>query len=415
MSRVVVVGCGQIGLPLALAFAEVGEQVLGVEISPARLSALAEGRLDPDDEGLSQRLEAALRSGRLRFAETPPRSSEPTAFILTVPTPIDRERRFVREPLDRAVAAVAAAASEGDLIAVRSTVPIGTTRALAARTEKGLLWAACPDRSVAGRAFADQFEIPHVVGGLSAAADHAASALFSRLGGARSVASPEAAEALKLFANVQRDVEFALANSFAMICEATGVDFAEVRTAGADGFARFALARPGPVGGPCLSKDVFLLVQPASGPDLGGELLVAAREVNAGLVQRLCAAIAADLDADDASHVVAILGLAFKGRPAVGDRAESFGVALERALGAGDAAITVRTWDPVSDPLAARAAAVKGASVVVLANDHAALADLTEVALAAPGAVVYDLCGVADRVSAAGLALRVLGDGARHP
>ena len=126
-------------------------------------------------------------------------------------------------------------------------------------------------------------------------------------------------------------------------------------------------------------------------------------------------AITANLDGANAGQVVAILGLAFKRRPAVRNRTESFGVALGAALVARDPAIAVRTWDPVSDPATARGAALKSASVVVLANDHPALADLTEVARLAPGAVIYDLCGVADRRSGPGLTLHVFGDGAARP
>jgi nucleotide sugar dehydrogenase len=233
--------------------------------------------------------------------------------------------------------------------------------------------------------------------------------LFSVLGEVRPVASPETAEALKLFANVQRDTAFALANQFALICEDVGVDFAELREAGAAGLPHFTMARPGPVGGPCLSKDVFLLLQPASGQEFGAELLLAARAVNARLVGRFSAAIRADLAAAGGG-TVAILGLAFKGRPPVSDRADSFGVALQAELIAAE--ISVKTWDPVSDPPEARASAIEGADVVVLANDHHALVDISDIARESPGCVVYDICGTADRRSASDLVLRVFGDGA---
>ena len=409
MSNVVVVGCGQIGLPLALAFAESGVRVLGVDTHPGRLAALVAGRLEPDHESLTGRLREALASGLLVFTDVPHSMDAQRAFIVTVPTPVDAQRRFIREPLDRALATVTAVAADDDLVVIRSTVPIGTTRSAAAKASRRFRWAACPDRSVAGRAFADQFEIPHIVSGLDARAREAALVLFSVLGEVRPVASPETAEALKLFANVQRDTAFALANQFALICEDVGVDFAELREAGAAGLPHFTMARPGPVGGPCLSKDVFLLLQPASGQEFGAELLLAARAVNARLVGRFSAAIRADLAAAGGG-TVAILGLAFKGRPPVSDRADSFGVALQAELIAAE--ISVKTWDPVSDPPEARASAIEGADVVVLANDHHALVDISDIARESPGCVVYDICGTADRRSASDLVLRVFGDGA---
>jgi nucleotide sugar dehydrogenase len=286
-------------------------------------------------------------------------------------------------------------------VVIRSTVPIGTTRAAAAALGRPLRWSACPDRSTAGRALADQATIPHIVGGLDEPSAEAAERLFAVIGPTRRVATPEAAEALKLFANVHRDMRFALANQFALICESAGVDFSEVRAAGAQGFPRFDLARAGPVGGPCLSKDVYLL-----DPAERAGLLRGGRAVNHGLVHHVAGLVRADLQA--AGGAVAILGLAFKGDPPVREQTGSFGLALAAVLrGAG---VAVRTWDPASAPASGRGSAIEGARVVILANDHPALADVSD--LARPGCVVRDLCGVADRATAAGVDLRVFGEGA---
>src|SRR5258705_114819 len=103
-------------------------------------------------------------------------------------------------------------------LAVRATVPVGTTGRLAeslATRGRSLLVAACPDRSVAGRSFVEQFSVPHIVGAMDPAAAGAIEFLFQQLGPTVAVSTPEAAEAVKLFANVQRDVTFALANQFA--------------------------------------------------------------------------------------------------------------------------------------------------------------------------------------------------------
>ncbi len=81
------------------------------------------------------------------------------------------------------MATIAAVARPADLVCIRSTLPIGATRALAASfPSAGLAFAACPDRSVAGNAYAEQFTVPHIVGGLDEAAGAQAEALFSSLG-----------------------------------------------------------------------------------------------------------------------------------------------------------------------------------------------------------------------------------------
>jgi nucleotide sugar dehydrogenase len=275
---VVVIGCGAIGLPLAVALAGAGAAVLGIDRDAAKAANLGAGRLELIDAGLGDALREGLATGRLAFAPTLVAADHGRAYVIATPTPASAAGVMDKGPLEGALADIAGVARAGDLVCVRSTVPIGATRALArAFAPLGLAFAACPDRSLAGQAYAEQFTVPHIVGGLGDEAGARAEALFAQLGAVVRTPDPETAEAIKLFANVERDVTFALANQFALICEATGVDFAGVRSAGAAGFRRFALARPGPVGGPCLTKDLSLLLasRGVDGVDTG--LLSAAR------------------------------------------------------------------------------------------------------------------------------------------
>ncbi len=408
LREVVVVGCGAIGLPLALAFAGRGRTVVGVDADPGRISDLSSASVGPDPERLDLKLRES--ADRLRFAGAVPESTAARAFVVAVSTPADQAGRFSDSALKGAAQSVVARAQGGDLIVIRSTVPIGTTRALAASLDPAgrLLWAACPDRSFAGRALSDQFAIPHIVGGLTPPAAAAAAELFEDLCEVVQVGSPETAEAAKLFLNVERDMRFAVANQFALICEQAGVDYSEARQAVARG-SDFRLARPGPVGGPCLEKDAYLLL---GSPGIGGtgELLARGRALNAGLARGLADQILAETAAP---RRVAILGLAFKGSPPVTNRAGSFGLALGQALSALDPAIDIAAWDPVSDPPSARQAALAGAAVVVLANEHPDLADLASIASVSPGAIVHDLCGVTLGLQVPpGLRVRVFGDGA---
>ncbi len=417
-SKIVVVGCGTIGAPIAVAFAAKGAVVEGVDINPERVRQLSAGSLIVDDDGLNHELAKAVTAERLSFSTELLPAAQARAFVIAAPTPIDTDQRYNGEILKAAVDAVVAVAKDGDLVAIRSTTPIGTLRGLAqaaAASGRQLLWAACPDRSVAGRSLADQYGVPHIVGGLDAASGEAAQQLFGRLGAVVRVTSPEAAEALKLFSNVQRDVMFALANQFALVCDVSGVDFEEVRTAGAAGFSRSILARAGPVGGPCLSKDVFLLAQGAEAAGADVTMLRAARQVNAGLADQLAERILRDLKSagEDQWPVVAVLGLAFKGAPPVRDRSYAFGPKLAQALGERAPGLDLRSWDPASDPNpASGAAAVAGARVVVLANEHMALADANVLKGAAPGAVVYDMCGVVSAPVDGDVVLRRFGQGA---
>jgi UDP-N-acetyl-D-mannosaminuronic acid dehydrogenase len=302
----------------------------------------------------------------------------------------------------------------GDLIIVRSTTPVGTLRHLAGfedARDRELLFAACPDRSIAGRAFAEQFSTPHIVGGLTPAASEAARRLFELLGDVEVVSSPEVAEAAKLFANVWRDAQFALSNQLALFCETKGIDFSEVRAAGGRNFARFSPPRAGPVGGPCLTKDVHLLAEGAHEDDIG--LLKAARARNEGLVDIVARRICARTDTRGGHSIVAILGLAFKGNPPTLDRRGSFALALASMLRTLRPGLELRLWDPAGEPnSAARTAALRDANIVVLANDHAALRDVAVLRGCAAHAVVFDLCGVlADGEATAGLTVERFGQG----
>ncbi len=406
---VVVVGCGGIGLAVAVAFASRGVRVLGVDIDAALVERLGRGALSLLEEGLDEALAKALANGTIRFAATIDPARGPRAFILAVPTPAD-DRGFDPRPLGETLNAVKAVAAAGDLVCIRSTAPIGAARALAAMAPQ-LRFAACPDRSIAGRALPEQFSVPHLVGGLDEASASAAEALFGVLGQTVRLPDPESAEAAKLFANIERDVTFALANQFARVCEAAGVDMASIRAAGAHDFPRFRLARPGPVGGPCLSKDLHVL---AASPALAGEpltLLRAARDLNAGLAEALAGRIAADLAA--APGPVAILGLAFKGAPPTRDVRQGFGGRVMEALASICPGAELRSWDPVLGDAAGRRLALDGACVVVLANDHPDLAKTDDWSERLwPGAVVYDTAGLLSAVPP-GLVLRRFGDGRR--
>jgi UDP-N-acetyl-D-mannosaminuronic acid dehydrogenase len=395
-SQIVLVGCGAIGLPLAVAFASRGCDVVGVDTDAARLAALQAGRMSELDEELGEAFASAVAAGRLNFQATLAPSHAQRAFVLAVPTPVDAAGTPVLASVEAAIEAIAANARDDDLLIVRATVPIGTARNLAGKLAargRRVLVAACPDRSVAGRSFLEQFSVPHIIGGVDRQAAEAAAGLFGRLGPTVQVSTPETA--VKLFANVQRDVTFALANQFALVSEQLGLDFGEIVRAGREGYARFSLARPGPVVGPCLPKDTAILASSLAEPATL-DLAIAARKLNASLLDHVANAIKQHLDRVRRPRpVVAVLGLAFKGNPPTTDRRGSFGLALAARLRADLADAALRLGEPTSDDPAERdlEAVIAGADVVVVANDHPAIVALGAGGMAQrmnAGALIYD-------------------------
>jgi len=390
---VVVVGCGAIGLSLAVAMAGAGRRVVGVDIDAGRVAALNAGRLDLLDDGLAKPFSDALGDGRLSFQADLTPADASRVYVAAVPTPADAETGWRRSMLDAAMETVGRACHSGELVCIRSTVPIGTTRAYGQGAAFDV--ACCPDRTVAGRGYLGQFETPHLIGALTASAEQGARALFGTLGPVVTVSDPETAEAIKLFANIQRDVAFALANQFALVCEAAGIDVDEVRVAGAAGYPRFSIPRPGPAGGPCLTKDVHLLQSSAALDGVDISLLLAARATNGGLAEVIAKRIEIQLAAC-ARPAVALLGLAFKGSPPTLDRRGGFADDLVRVLSQRMPDLDLRAWDPAADPGSrALQESVAGADLIVLANDHPALAGAAALAARiAPEATIIDMCGV---------------------
>ena len=423
IDSVVVIGCGTVGVPLAVAFASRGLDVLGVDIDAARVAALSAGAIDDPESGLADALREAIAHGRLRFARTCTKGTKRRAFILAVPTPVDDRGAAVMASLQAACETAIACAKDDDLLAIRSTVPVGTTRRIArdiATAARTMAVASCPERAISGRSFGEQFSVPHVVGGMDAAATRAARDLFLRLGEVVEVSAPEIAEAVKLFCNVQRDVTFALANHFALTSEALGLDIAEIERAATAGYPRFHLSRPGPVGGPCLPKDALLLEYSVSRDIVRPAFTLTARAVNASLLDHVVAAIADHLrQAGRTDPVIAVLGIAFKGDPPTSDRRGSFGVALAEQLAAAWRRSAIKTWDPVTDRDIGVESVVHGADVAIFANDHPAIKTLDIDALARamrPGGMIYDVCGGLDRARVEppnGVQLYIFGRG--HP
>jgi UDP-N-acetyl-D-mannosaminuronic acid dehydrogenase len=403
--QIIVIGCGAIGLPVAVAFATRGAEVLGIDNDATHVRKLASAELELLDDGLEEALQDSLAKGNLRFEHSIPRCSGKRIFVLAVPTPIDRRNRWVRKNMDDAFDQILSFARDEDLLVIRSTVPVGTSRALAMTAKNrnlALHVAVCPDRSVAGASFKDQFSIPHIIGGVTERSTVLAAKEFERLGAVRLVRNAETAELLKLFVNVQRDVTFALANQLAMICNGLAIDFYELTKAAGDRYPRFNVAAPGHVGGPCLTKDVYLLAESLPQQRSLVALPLCAREVNLAFLKHWTGIICDHLKAlRDPGPVVAILGMAFKGNPPTRDQRASMGQYLAANVRLQIPNAEIRTWDAeLKNSETTALKCIQNANVVVCANNHRRIMKLAPKKLASimrPGGTIFDLSGTSKR------------------
>ncbi len=404
-----VVGLGTVGLSLAVAFAAAGLRVIGVDRNAELVDDCNNGRIYHCDSHLSSAMFAT--AGPPCFAATLPQPEKGRIiYILAVGTPVGAEHGFDGNQLNAAIAELITRLRPGDLVIMRSTVPIGTTRAVSNRvaaTVGDVDFACCPDRSISGDTFREIHRLPQIVGGTTPRARARAAELFAHLGvEIVAVENVETAEAVKLIGNIQRDVLFALSNEIAMMCDESGLDAYHVIESNRRGYPRHILPPHGPVGGPCLTKDAFLYAEGLKLHGVRPELALNAREINAGVAAHAAAFIAGH-PAASKTPIIAFLGIAFKGRPETAVVDASLAGKLRAELGGLLPQAIFRGWDPAarSDAVAALGflpsktamAAVTDANVVVLANDHPAVTALPLATLASalkrPG-LMYDLWGL---------------------
>ena len=267
-ARVSIIGQGYVGLPLAVAFAEAGFPVTGLDTDPDRVAALASGHSHVADVP-SKQLQTLLRAGRYKATTEPGILAESDVIVICVPTPL---RKSKDPDISYVVAASEEAATRfrpGQLIILESTTYPGTTEELllplfqanGAKIGEDLFLAFSPERIDPGNPTFKVKDIPKVVGGITPACTRFAASLYREIvPRVHEVSTPKVAELAKLYENVFRNVNIALANEFALMCRYLGVSTREVIDAAATKPFGFMPFYPGPgIGGHCIPVDPLYL------------------------------------------------------------------------------------------------------------------------------------------------------------
>ncbi len=407
-----VVGLGYVGLTLATVLAEVGFRVIGVEKRPEVVDQTNAGRPHFTETGLQDALTRVVRTNYLVAAREFDPAEQCGTYVITVGTPLSADGLARLDMIESAARQVAEHMPDGALVILRSTVKIGTARAVVepilAASGKNYAIAMCPERTLEGKALQELRELPQIVGADTQEVRDRASAVFRRLTNSIvQVSSLESAEIVKLVDNTYRDVQFAFANEVARLCEAFEVNAHEVITSGKLGYKRTNVPLPGLVGGPCLEKDPHILAQSARSRGIDLEITRTGRMVNERQPSETMALVVDQMASRKmgAGTKVAMLGMAFKGVPATDDLRGSMSLKVLAALKRSRPDVAVHAFDPVVLPadLAAQVPgviacatleeAVSGASVVIIANNHPALGDHPPMALhdmMDPNGFIYD-------------------------
>ncbi|HYD31881.1 MAG TPA: nucleotide sugar dehydrogenase [Azospirillaceae bacterium] len=409
--NICVLGLGYVGLTLATAMADAGFRVHGVEIRDEVLDKLASGDPHFHEPGLPEKLKSVIGRGQFTFGKAPDARTDASVYIITVGTPLNACGRVRTDMVEAAARQVAEVLREGDMVIMRSTVKLGTTRAIVmptlAATCRDFDIAVCPERTLEGKALVELTELPQIVGGLTPESSARAAQMFSFLTPTTvKVASLETAELIKLVDNTYRDVVFAFSNEIARVCDRLEISAAEVVRAGKLGYPRTNLALPGPVGGPCLEKDPHILAESAAQFGVTLDITPASRRVNERQpveIAHFLRQLTSSLQGFPERPVITLMGLAFKGRPATDDLRGTMAKPVFEALKAGFPNAIWRGYDAVVSadgihrfglkPAASLEDALSGAHLAVILNNHPVFAAMPVAQLAEtmerPG-IIYD-------------------------
>src|ERR1700748_2405050 len=260
---VVIGGCGHVGLPLAIAFADRGAEVAIYAVSESAVESVNAGVLPFDEPGAAPLFERAVSSGRLRASTDPAVVGTAEHVVVVIGTPVDEHLNPNQNAIPRALSGCAPYLRDGQMLVLRSTGVPGVTalvEKMIATLGVEIEVAFCPERIAEGKAMTELFELPQIVSARSARRLERASALFRRLTDSIVELTPEEAELAKLFTNVWRYIKFAAANQFYMMANDRGLDFERIRQGLTTDYPRAAdMPGAGFAAGPCLFKDTMRL------------------------------------------------------------------------------------------------------------------------------------------------------------
>lgn len=359
--NVAVYGLGFIGLPLAVTLANVGHRVYGVDINAEVRKGVSDGKLSFREPGLEDMLGLVVENGTFSVHD---RIREPdcNVHIVAVGTPVRPDGSIDEDGVLSAAEHISPILKPGDLVQLRSTVPVGCTRSrFVKRLEEhsGMVAgtdfyvAFTPERTVEGEALRELRSLPQVVGGYTNRCLEKAAMFWSTVTHTIvRVQSLEAAEMVKLANNTFRDLSFAFANELATMCNRYNLDAFDVVEAANEGYPRDRIPKPSPgVGGYCLSKDPLIYDKSVGAEDGARTLGYYGRVANEKAAEYPKVVVERWLEVNGKSLrglSVLCLGVAFKGLPETNDIRHSTGLALAEWVSR--EAGTARVWDAVVEP-----------------------------------------------------------------
>lgn len=325
----IVIGLGYIGLTLALSLSARGRSVYGFDTDTKRIDLLRQHQsyiLEPGIDSLLQK-HIGLNfhvNGKLYLVNEKPGNQN--IYFICVGTPLDSDMNPNLGPVWSVVKDLLKIIKNGDVIVMRSTIPIGFGKEIVSFIESKLNWSvginfhyvAAPERTIEGNALKEIVELPQIISGATASCQLIGLNIFRGLANSVTpINKIEGAEMVKIIGNAYRDYIFGFSNYLIDICRRYELDINQIIEASNRGYPRSNIPSPSPgVGGPCLSKDTYFL--PRSNNRNGISPLIVVRNVNESVPKESVEFIERLIPSLNQFECIGI-GIAFKGIPQTND------------------------------------------------------------------------------------------------
>jgi UDP-N-acetyl-D-mannosaminuronic acid dehydrogenase len=397
---VIVGGCGHVGLPLGIVFANCGIEVVLLDIDKAKIATVNSGHMPFIETSAEHLLKNVVGKKLVATADDSCLRTADVA-IAVVGTPVDEHLNPTVADLYRSLDSTIELLPDDALLVLRSTVYPGVTRLVYERVrgrERRIHVAFCPERIAEGQAMDELRSLPQIISAFEPEALERSRDLFASINDELIELAPMEAELAKLFTNSWRYLNFAISNQFYVLAESYGLDFYRIYDAVTRRYPRMkSFARAGFAAGPCLLKDTLQLSAFSGNSFFLGH---AAMLVNEGLPNFLVSQLRRSALQD---KTVAILGMAFKADS--DDKRESLSYKLRKLLSLEAKAVLCTDPYVQDEGLIPLEGAIRRADIVIFGAPHSVYRDLP----IPQGKEVVDVWGIWQEHAQSGVAASALG------
>ncbi len=319
-AQICIIGLGQVGLPVALSFCKAKFIVRGLDVNENHVNLLKNQQIPFEEPILQEILSKYVKEDKFIPTQDKNVISKSDVIIVCVPTPISEENKPDLSFLKNVCNTISEFELEDKLVVIESSIPPKTFESIVlpilSRNRNNFLASYVPERLSPGQAFEEINSSSRVIGAVDEESKIVSKAIYSKIIKSEIfVTSPIVAETCKLVENTFRDVNVAFANEIAMICEKYGIDVFELLKI-CNSHPRVNILNPGPgVGGPCLPKDPYLLLNPQNSEQIKSDIISNARKINDSMPFHVLELIQKALKRNGkniANATITVLGVTYK-------------------------------------------------------------------------------------------------------